>query len=349
MRIERNTTQTPTTPIITAVKVVREGFVLSGAFITSVDGLYYISELAMSIFDLADKVAAHAPKALHRTVEILRGHPALHHTINLVRGYMDFTCVLDIINRGKEWMSKDDNGNYIWERDWPTLFYYISLTSSDLTNHLCLLDKFKFIRLGVCFTPIGHVYTAATISQNFFQSWTTFDELRTDICRSERCKSRHLVWKYRASQSSTAQLREIIAAKARKWEKISDEGNERILTKKLLWTKIVQAKNDDELHKFVCSMADRAEISEKNSTIKVLTTYCSLVCTVSYLALLVLQAFVAIWAIKEVILATAILTVIVNAIYVGDFIIEHYFKEITVPDPFLPTVYDHLAQNTTPL
>jgi hypothetical protein len=339
MRIEATSSNFIETPLVCLGKVIREGFVISGVFLTSVDGLYYISELALSIFALADKVAQHAPKALHRTVDILRGHPALHHTIGLFKGYMDFTCVLDIINRIKEWMSKDENEQYVWQRGLPTLLYYISLTISDLTNHLYLIDKFKFIQLGACAGPIGIIYSGATFSQQIFDAWTTYYELRSSIFKSEKSKVRHLQWQV-YQLSDIQEIRDMIRTKAHKWETISQhDQSERVLAKKHFWGTMKYVKDDQELFSFVNSMEKRAAVSQKNCSIKVLTTYCSLVCTISYIALLILSAVVAVIALKELILATAILTVIVNAIYVGDFVIEHYFKEAALPDQFLPTTF----------
>lgn len=339
MRVETNSANFMSTPITYVGKAIREGFVLSGIFITSVDGLYYVSELALSIFALAEKIAEQAPKSLQTTLRILSGHPALHHTIGLFRGYMDLTCVLDIINRGKEWMSRDESGKYVWERGYPTLAYYISLTISDLTNHLYLIDKFKFIQLGPLAGPVGYVYSAATMSQQVFDAWSTYYELRSAIFKSERSKVRHLQWQvYQLSNPS--EIRRIIQNKAEKWENIAAyQDSERIMEKRNLWARMTHIKDDKELYSFVNSMAKRSEVAERNCSIKVLTTYCSLVCTISYLALLILSAVVAVIALHELIVATAILTVIVNAIYVGDFVIEHYFKESPLPEQFIPTMY----------
>jgi len=318
---------------------IREGFVLSSVFITSYDGLYYISELALSVFALADKIIEHAPKSLHRPLQILQGHPALHNCINLFKSYTELTCVLDIINRGREWMSEDENEKYVWERGYPTLAYYISLTISDITNHLYLIDKLKFIQLGALAGPVNIVYGAATISQQVFDIWTSFYELRTAIYKSEQCKVRYLQWKIR-EYANPIEIRQLIKNKVEKWKrKAEGDESDHNVAKKNYWWKLSHIKDDNELHTFVTSMANRSDVTQKNYSVKVLTTYCSLVCTISYLALLILSAFSAFVVLQELVIAVAILYVVVNAMYVGNFVIEHYFKDVEVPQPFEPTLY----------
>lgn len=339
MRVENKTANTGNAPMEIVGNAIREGFVLSSVFITSYDGLYYISELALSIFALADKIIEHAPKSLHRTLEILQGHPALHNSINLFKSYTELTCVLDIVNRGREWMSQDENGKYIWERGYPTLAYYISLTISDITNHLYLIDKLKFIKLGALAGPVNIIYGAATISQQVFDIWTSFYELRTAIYKSEESKVRYLQWQLR-KHSTSNEIRQLIQSKVEKWKAKADlNETDRNVTKRNYWWKLSHVKDDNELHVFVSSMADRSEVTQKNHSIKVLTTYCSLVCTISYLALLILSAFSALVVLQELVVAVAILYVVVNAMYVGNFIVEHYFKDKEVPKPFEPTRY----------
>ena len=338
MQIVANFPSVIVNPIEYAGKAIKEVVVVASVFITSVDGLYYISELALSVFALADRLIEHAPKALHRSIQIMRGNPAIHNTIGMFRGYMDLTCVLDIINRGRDWMTPDENGNYIWDRDFPTIAYYISLTISDIANHLYLIDKFKYIQLGTWAGPVNLIYGTATISQQVFDIWTTFHELEKAIYQYEVSKVRLLQWQI-AALSTPEEIQNMIEEKANKWaERVQYDQSEKAIYKRNKWHTWSLNSDPDELSNLANNMVRRKAVEEKNWSIKVLTSYCSLVCTISYLALLLLSALSVVIIMKELMLAVAVLTVIVNALYVGDFIIEHYFKPVTKPDHYIPYV-----------
>jgi hypothetical protein len=190
----------PSSPVMEGVK---EGLIVSSKVITDIDGLYYISELVLSVFDMVEKLGHQAPVTVNNTIK-------------LFRGYMDLTNSFELINRAKDWATKDKKGRYIWQRPFSNFAYNVSLTTSDTMGVISLMDQFNFIKLGSLTGPVNALYTASTLGMCVFNIWDSARSMHKARFKLERSRVRILKWQI-LELSSVAEFKTAMTAKSVKW------------------------------------------------------------------------------------------------------------------------------------
>lgn len=296
--------------------------------LNSYEGMYYVCELASSIFELLNKVLKSVPQPIIKAQQ-------------LVNGFLGISSSFDIVDNISKWLKPDKNAAVIWKNS-KKKFGEKVVTSVESINSLVSflnnIDLISFLKDNPTFTQYSNI---VSIIVSVFGILNNSDKIEEN--KKIRIKATALFqeWKNRSNLNDATKLE--IKNKITYWEQKTDV----VITKKEKkvseWTQLDHLFDNNPLayQEYCQGKEKRWMVIQQNATNRFKRSCVAIAGNILAISLLVFSILFG----QTFILTTLICTIVVSAFNVIQFVLDQIFKKNELPN--LPNILQ--ISNTTPL
>lgn len=293
--------------------------------LNSTDGLTRFSELCLAVLATLSHFLKSVPDAVVRFGRV-------------VETFLDYTAIVSLIKRGKDWLS-DDKGVMLWQKAWHKITATACLTGSHIIGFVKFLSTtLKAFELGKFLAPLSFVSNALMVGFGVFDLVGNSLKLRQGAKDKQVADGKLALWEKRAQGMALPEMQTIAAAKSAHWaQKVTQcksENNPKLAKAERMlaqWTAAQACQNDAEVKTFCNKKVEQLKVVIDNTKTEKTKTAVATAANVLLIALMVLSCVLTFVTPAALALVAMFVAISYSSMDVTEFLTDAFLKSRKVP------------------